>query len=131
MCNSTNWLEALRLIAKVKPDLYEEIFNYSYNHFNETQKFYHITPNLNNITPLQNIEYKDYYTHLNNDKYIMKGNFFNMNDKKQQTKWVLVVLCCIVYSVTNLYEHFNLWFLMLLAIVAGTYYVLFTNVIYL
>ncbi len=50
----------------------------------------------------------------------MKGKFCNMNDKKQQTKWVLVVLCCIVYSVTNLYEHFNLWFLMLLAIVAGT-----------
>ena len=50
----------------------------------------------------------------------MKGKFCNMSDKKQQTKWVLVVLCCIVYSVTNLYEHFNLWFLMLLAIVAGT-----------
>lgn len=96
----TNWLEALRLIAKVKPDLYEEIFNYSYNHFNETQKFYHITPNLNNITPLQNIEYKDYYTHLNNDNVRQllhvsfgilltakdnKGNFLFKN--RLQTIW--------------------------------------------
>ena len=88
----------MRLIAKVKPDLYEEIFNYSYNHFNETQKFYHITPNLNNITPLQNIEYKDYYTHLNNDNVRQllhvsfgilltakdnKGNFYSRIDYKQ------------------------------------------------
>lgn len=43
-----------------------------------------------------------------------------MHDKKQQIKCVLVLLCCIVYSVTNMYEHFNLWFLVLLSVVAGT-----------
>lgn len=48
----TNWLEAVRVIADTNPDLYRRMHTYALEHFDEALKYYHITPDLDSIDPL-------------------------------------------------------------------------------
>lgn len=63
----TNWLEAIRLISIYKPELYKELHEYSFDYFPETQKYYHITPDIDNITPIKDLEEAEYRTYLEDD----------------------------------------------------------------
>ncbi|MBP5177002.1 MAG: tagaturonate epimerase family protein [Clostridia bacterium] len=45
----TNWLEAMRAVAKADPALYREIHKYALTMFDEACKYYHVTTDLNNI----------------------------------------------------------------------------------
>jgi hypothetical protein len=45
----TNWLEALKVIAHKKPDLFRKIYIFALEHFHEATRYYHVTTNLANV----------------------------------------------------------------------------------
>jgi len=45
----TNWLEAVRVIARARPELFREVFRFALNNLPEAKKYYHITENAANI----------------------------------------------------------------------------------
>ncbi|MFD0682065.1 MULTISPECIES: tagaturonate epimerase family protein [unclassified Paenibacillus] len=55
----TNWLEAVRTVAKVKPDLYRRMHQYALEHFNEAAAYYHVTTDLSKIAPLDQVKDAD------------------------------------------------------------------------
>ncbi|MEH7222646.1 tagaturonate epimerase family protein [Bacillus sp. JJ1566] len=63
----TNWLEAVRVIAKVKPDLYRRMHAYALEHLDEALKYYHITPDMSTIVPLDTVTDADLHEYMNND----------------------------------------------------------------
>ena len=63
----TNWLEAVRLIAIHEPNLYRNIHQYALDHFAITQKYYHITPNIEDIKPIEQLTETQYQSYLEDD----------------------------------------------------------------
>lgn len=51
----TNWLEAVRVLAKHNPELFRKMHTYAFEHFPEAQAYYHITPDLTTIKPLDEV----------------------------------------------------------------------------
>lgn len=49
----TNWLEAVRVLAKHDPELFRSMHEYALEYFPVAQSYYHITPNLEEISPLE------------------------------------------------------------------------------
>ena len=45
----TNWLEAVRTVAKVNPGLYRRMHDYAVKHIDEARKYYHISAEAGNI----------------------------------------------------------------------------------
>jgi len=52
----TNWLEAMRVAAKIDPALYREVHNYALGAFDEAKKYYHVTTDLSKIPDLSTIK---------------------------------------------------------------------------
>jgi hypothetical protein len=48
----TNWLEALRVIARVAPSLYREMHAFALDHFAEATRYYHVAGKPENIPVL-------------------------------------------------------------------------------
>lgn len=48
----TNWLEAVRVIAEVNPQLYREMHEYALRHLDEARKYYHVAFNESDIPKL-------------------------------------------------------------------------------
>jgi len=67
----TNWLEAMRAVAKADPALYREIHKYALSMFNEACKYYHVTTDLNNIPDVDTVADAD------------MADLFNNNDARQ------------------------------------------------
>ncbi len=63
----TNWLEAVRVIAQVNPDLYRRMHVYAEEHFEETLKYYHVTPDLDSVAPLNKTSDADLPTYMDHD----------------------------------------------------------------
>ncbi|UOQ87295.1 tagaturonate epimerase family protein [Gracilibacillus salinarum] len=63
----TNWLEAVRVIAQVNPDLYRSMHVYAEDHFEETLKYYHVTPDLTSYAPLDDTSDQDLPLYMDND----------------------------------------------------------------
>ncbi|WP_058308876.1 tagaturonate epimerase family protein [Gracilibacillus massiliensis] len=63
----TNWLEAIRVIAQVNPDLYRRMHMYAEEHFEETLKYYHVTPDLNSVAPLAETADADLPSYMDHD----------------------------------------------------------------
>lgn len=63
----TNWLEAVRVIAVENPDLYRRMHVYAEDHFEETLKYYHVTPDLDSIAPLNETADADLPTYMDHD----------------------------------------------------------------
>ncbi|WP_277677991.1 tagaturonate epimerase family protein [Gracilibacillus dipsosauri] len=63
----TNWLEAVRVIAVENPDLYRRMHVYAEDHFEETLKYYHVTPDLESIAPLNETADADLPTYMDHD----------------------------------------------------------------
>lgn len=51
----TNWLEALRVVAAYKPDLYRRMHAFALEHLDEAKKYYHISADVKNIPPLDSL----------------------------------------------------------------------------
>ena len=67
----TNWLEAMRAVAKGAPALYREVHKYALSMFESAKKFYHVTTDL---TKIPNID------DLTDDQL---ESLFTMNDARQ------------------------------------------------
>jgi len=61
----TNWLEAIRVLAKHDPELFERMHKYAFEHFPEAQAYYHITPDLESIKPIEDVNVADYPDYMN------------------------------------------------------------------
>lgn len=51
----TNWLEAIKVIARVNPFLYRKMHQYALDHFAEAKAYYHVTTDLSLIKSLSEI----------------------------------------------------------------------------
>lgn len=67
----TNWLEAMKVVAKCDPKLYREIHMYAISMFNEAKKYYHVTTDLSKIPDISTLK----------DEELV--NLFTMNDARQ------------------------------------------------
>ncbi|WP_228275635.1 tagaturonate epimerase family protein [Gracilibacillus oryzae] len=63
----TNWLEAVRVIAVENPDLYRRMHLYAEEHFEETLQYYHVTPDLESIAPLNDTSDTDLPKYMDHD----------------------------------------------------------------
>jgi hypothetical protein len=63
----TNWLEAMRIIAKSDPCLYREIHSYALTAFDEARKYYHVTTDLSKIPKLDTLKDEELERLFNND----------------------------------------------------------------
>lgn len=52
----TNWLEAVRVIATEKPELYRRMHTFALEHLHEAKKYYHISARPENIPPLDQLK---------------------------------------------------------------------------
>lgn len=51
----TNWLEAIRTVAKENPQLYRRMHAYALEHYREALAYYHVSMNANKIKPLDQV----------------------------------------------------------------------------
>lgn len=51
----TNWLEAVRVVAKVNPTLYRRMHQYALDHFVEATAYYHVTTDISAIAKLSDV----------------------------------------------------------------------------
>lgn len=42
-----------------------------------------------------------------------------MEGKKATTKIILLLICCVIYAVTNMYDKVNMFILVILAVIVG------------
>lgn len=82
----TNWLEAVRVIAKVNPNLYRRMHRYALEHFEEAQSYYHVTPNLSDIKDINDVGDNELSDYMNKDAsrqlfHITYGLLLTMKDE--------------------------------------------------
>lgn len=63
----TNWLEAVRTVAKVNPGLYRRMHEYAYEHFKEATAYYHVKADLSKIKPLGEVPDAELPNYLDDD----------------------------------------------------------------
>jgi hypothetical protein len=63
----TNWLEAMRVVAKTNPNLYRRMHAYALEHFGEATAYYHVKADLNAIKPLDSVSDSELPDYLNED----------------------------------------------------------------
>ena len=63
----TNWLEAMRIVAKNDPELYVEAHFYAVSAFDEAKKYYHVTPDLEKIPEIFTVQEADLPALLDNN----------------------------------------------------------------
>lgn len=61
----TNWLEAVRTVAKVNPGLYRRMHQYALEHFEEATAYYHVTTDISAIKPLSEVSDADLPEYMN------------------------------------------------------------------
>ena len=61
----TNWLEAVRVLSKHNTVLFREMHKYAFDHFPEAQAYYHITPDLDAIRPLDEVSDEELPEYMN------------------------------------------------------------------
>ena len=63
----TNWLEAVRVIAQHKPDLYRRMHAFALEHLEEAKKYYHIGAKVENIPALDDLKDSELPELMNKD----------------------------------------------------------------
>ncbi|UJF34526.1 tagaturonate epimerase family protein [Paenibacillus hexagrammi] len=63
----TNWLEAVRVVAKVNPGLYRRMHQYALEHFEEATAYYHVTTDIQAIAPLDQTSDAELPAYMNED----------------------------------------------------------------
>src|SRR5690606_8145468 len=51
----TNWLEAMKLVAKKAPKLYREIHKFALDNMDEAKAYYHVSTNIDNIPDIDTL----------------------------------------------------------------------------
>ncbi|WP_166238213.1 tagaturonate epimerase family protein [Paenibacillus turpanensis] len=83
----TNWLEAVRTVAKVNPDLYRRMHAYAIEHFEEATAYYHVKADITTIKPLSEVSDADLPEYMNDDDarqmiHITYGILLQAKDEK-------------------------------------------------
>jgi len=63
----TSWLEAIRVIARITPELYREMHSFALKNLSEAKKYYHITENVADIADIESVSdtaLEDYLEHV-------------------------------------------------------------------
>ncbi|WP_397333929.1 tagaturonate epimerase family protein [Paenibacillus sp. YN15] len=63
----TNWLEAVRIVAKFNPQLYRRMHAYALEHFLEAKAYYHVTTDIAAIKPLDQTGDSDLHTYMDDN----------------------------------------------------------------
>lgn len=63
----TNWLEAIRTVAKVNPGLYRKMHKYAYDHFDEATAYYHVKADIQQIKPLSEVKDADLPSYMDDE----------------------------------------------------------------
>ena len=63
----TNWLEAVRVVARVNPDLYRRMHRYALEHVHKALKYYHITADFDAIKPLDEVSDAELPDYMNDN----------------------------------------------------------------
>lgn len=69
----TNWLEAVRVVARTNPSLYRRMHQYALDHFQEAAAYYHVTTDISAIAPLDSVsdEQLPEYMNENNARQLL------------------------------------------------------------
>jgi hypothetical protein len=82
----TSWLEAMRLIALMKPSLYREMHQFALSIFKEASKLYHVTTDLDRIPKIETLQDQELPSLLEQDDsrqllHITYGYLLNAKDE--------------------------------------------------
>ncbi|MGF7045613.1 hypothetical protein J2T13_000073 [Paenibacillus sp. DS2015] len=82
----TNWLEAVRTIARLNPTLYRAMHQYALEHFEEATAYYHVTTDISKIKPLKEVSDADLPQYMEDDNarqliHITYGILLKAQDK--------------------------------------------------
>lgn len=83
----TNWLEAVRIIAKTNPALYRDMHRYALAHFDEARAYYHVTTDIGRIKPLEQVADADLPAYMDDNDarqllHITYGLLLQAKDEK-------------------------------------------------
>jgi tagaturonate epimerase len=83
----TNWLEAVRTVAKVNPDLYRRMHQYAMDHYEEATAYYHVKGTPDQVKPLSDVADADLHTYMDEDNarqviHITYGILLQAKDEK-------------------------------------------------
>ncbi|WP_207643709.1 tagaturonate epimerase family protein [Desnuesiella massiliensis] len=86
----TNWLEAMRVIAEERPELYRRMHSYALEHFEEAKAYYHVTTDLNKIKALDKVQDSNLKDYLEEDNarqliHITYGILLQAKDEKGES----------------------------------------------
>lgn len=65
----TSYLEALRVVAGHDGELFKELLDFSYSHYEQDRKSYHVSADVNNVPSPEDIDRDDYASLLDDDEY--------------------------------------------------------------
>jgi tagaturonate epimerase len=85
----TNWLEAIRVIANVNPDLYRRMHTFALENFEEALKYYHVTPDLDSVASLDSVSDDQLAAYMNDDAarqlfHVTYGLILTAKDKNDE-----------------------------------------------
>lgn len=88
--SGTSWLEAVRVIAEVKPDLYRRMHKFALAHFEEARAYYHVSTNLDAIADIDSLTDRELpdYLNENNSRQLMHityGLILNSSDSENSS----------------------------------------------
>lgn len=63
----TNWLEAVRTVAKVNPDLYRRMHAFAAEHVEEALAYYHVSADFSAIKPLDEVDDAELPSYMDDD----------------------------------------------------------------
>lgn len=63
----TNWLEAVRTVALCNPSLYRRMHEYALEHFEEARAYYHVTTDISQIKPLDQVSDAELPEYMDDD----------------------------------------------------------------
>jgi tagaturonate epimerase len=83
----TNWLEAVRTVAKVNPGLYRRMHQYAMDSYNEATAYYHVKGTPDQVKPLSDVSDADLHTYMDEDNarqvvHITYGILLQAKDEK-------------------------------------------------
>ncbi|MEN8904945.1 MAG: tagaturonate epimerase family protein [Clostridiales bacterium] len=97
----TNWLEAVRVIAKLSPKLYRKMHKFAVNNVNEARKYYHVGAKEENIKNIDTVEDDKLHEYMDKDdsrQYLHITYGLILNDKDKDDKYTFRD---IIYNILN------------------------------
>ncbi|GIP37573.1 hypothetical protein J31TS4_08530 [Paenibacillus sp. J31TS4] len=88
----TNWLEAVRTVARVNPGLYRRMHQYALDHYEEALAYYHVTTDWNAIRPLAETSDEELPSYMDENNarqliHITYGILLNAKDEQGNSRF--------------------------------------------